>query len=90
MGFVPARMVPGLGGDARSSRAGQQRGDGDRVCGRGRMRITGAIDVVMPSCECSSRARRRRDAVAACRAHQDHLALAAGIADHRVTVSWNT
>jgi hypothetical protein len=54
------------------------------------MRITGVIDVVMPSCECSSRARRRRDAVAACRARQDHLALAAGIADHRVTVSWNT
>src|SRR5207302_4497573 len=42
-----------------------------------------AVDVVTPSCECSSRARRRRAAVAAYRAHQDRLALATGFADHR-------
>jgi len=32
-----------------------------------------AVDVVTPSCECSSRARRRRAAVATYRAHQDRL-----------------
>lgn len=80
MGFVPARMVPQIqvvtpGPVGRASSGAIE----IEFAARPECGSPAPVDVVTPSCECSSRARRWRHAVAACRAHQDHLAVAAGI-----------